>query len=123
MANITFQCTEELIERYCDISGDRNPVHLSEEKAAKVGLPAKIAHGMLSMAIGATILSPYIPQDGFITDYRVKFFAPLFVNDTLMIECSIVNETCSGKQYRIVGINEREERIFKGTIELSTALT
>lgn len=123
MANITFQCTEELIERYCDISGDRNPVHLSEEKAAQAGLPSKIAHGMLSMAIGSTILSPHIPQDGLITDYRVKFSAPLFVNDTLTIECTMLNETSVSKQYRIVGINERKERIFYGTIEMSTTLT
>jgi acyl dehydratase len=49
-----FDFTREQIRAYAEASGDRNPIHLDEEFARKVGLPGVIAHGMLQMGLMAT---------------------------------------------------------------------
>src|SRR4051812_7408904 len=39
-----------LTVRYAGASGDYNPIHIDEEFAKSVGLPARILHGLYSMA-------------------------------------------------------------------------
>ena len=39
--------TREMIKAYAKASGDRNPIHIDEEFAEKVGLKGVISHGML----------------------------------------------------------------------------
>ena len=50
---VTF--TEAQISAYAEASGDRNPIHLDDEFARSVGLPGRIAHGMLQMGIAGTV--------------------------------------------------------------------
>ncbi|MDQ2942180.1 MAG: MaoC family dehydratase N-terminal domain-containing protein [Candidatus Dormibacteraeota bacterium] len=51
--SVTF--TKEQIAAYAEASGDRNPIHLDDEFARKVGLPGVIAHGMLQMGLAGSI--------------------------------------------------------------------
>lgn len=39
--------SSEILHAYAQASGDHNPIHLDEDVAKKVGLPGRIAHGML----------------------------------------------------------------------------
>jgi acyl dehydratase len=43
--------TTDDVRRYAELSGDRNPIHLSDEAARAAGLPAPIVHGMLTLAL------------------------------------------------------------------------
>lgn len=47
--------TREEIAGYAEASGDRNPIHLDDEFARRVGLPGVIAHGMLQMGLLANV--------------------------------------------------------------------
>jgi len=40
-------------QRYADVSGDHNPIHLDAEAARAAGLPAPILHGLYTMALVA----------------------------------------------------------------------
>lgn len=50
---VTF--TTEQIAAYAEASGDFNPIHLDDDFARSVGLPGRIAHGMLQMGIAGTV--------------------------------------------------------------------
>ena len=50
---VTF--TTEQIDAYAEASGDRNPIHLDDAFARSVGLPGRIAHGMLQMGVAGTL--------------------------------------------------------------------
>jgi acyl dehydratase len=50
---VTF--TAEQITAYAEASGDHNPIHLDDDFARSVGLPGRIAHGMLQMGIAGTV--------------------------------------------------------------------
>src|SRR3989442_15773704 len=52
--------TVEQIRAYAEASGDRNPIHLDEVFARSVGLPGVIAHGLLTMAFGAQLVTDWL---------------------------------------------------------------
>lgn len=45
------------IDRFADLSGDRNPLHLDEEYARAAGFPGRIAQGVLGLAIATGLLN------------------------------------------------------------------
>ena len=71
---------------YCGASGDHNPIHVDSDFARSAGMPDVFAHGMLSMAWLARLLTHWVPQSA-IRAYSVRFAAITQVAETI---------TCSG---------------------------
>ena len=51
--------TRQDLVNYAGVSGDLNPIHWSHRVATGVGLPDVIAHGMLTMALGARLVTEW----------------------------------------------------------------
>jgi acyl dehydratase len=67
--------------RYAGASGDFNPIHWNERFAREVGLPDVIAHGMLTMALGARLLATWAGDPAAVFEYGVRFTRPVVVPD------------------------------------------
>jgi acyl dehydratase len=67
--------------RYAGASGDFNTIHWNERFATAVGLPNVIAHGMLTMAMAARVVTDWLGDPGAITEYSVRFTRPVVVPD------------------------------------------
>jgi len=67
--------------RYAGASGDFNPIHWSERVAAGVGLPGVVAHGMLTMALGARLVTEWLGDPGAVLSYQARFTRPVPVPD------------------------------------------
>src|SRR5689334_23477191 len=67
--------------RYCGASGDFNVIHWNERIAKSVGLPDVIAHGMYTMALGGRFLTEWAGDPAAVTEYGVRFSAPVVVPD------------------------------------------
>ncbi|MQY19576.1 hypothetical protein NRB20_26660 [Nocardia sp. RB20] len=57
---------------YAGVSGDANPIHWHDSLAALAGLPDVIAHGMLTMGLGAGFVTGWLGDPGAITRYSVR---------------------------------------------------
>ncbi len=57
---------------YAGVSGDANPIHWHDEVAALAGLPDVIAHGMLTMGLGAGFVTGWLGDPGAITRFGVR---------------------------------------------------
>jgi acyl dehydratase len=69
--------------RYAGASGDFNPIHWNQSVASAVGLPDVIAHGMLTMALAARMVTDWCGDPSAIRDYGVTFTRPVVVpNET-----------------------------------------
>jgi acyl dehydratase len=64
---------------YSGVSGDANPLHWDEEIAKLAGQPDVIAHGMLTMGLGAGFGSAWTGDPGAITRYAVRLSQPAIV--------------------------------------------
>jgi acyl dehydratase len=76
-----FQVTRTDLVRYAGASGDFNPIHWSDRVAGAVGLPGVIAHGMLTMALAARLLTDWAGDPAAVVEYGVRFARPVVVPD------------------------------------------
>jgi acyl dehydratase len=67
---------------YAGVAGDANPIHWDEGIAKLAGLPDVIAHGMLTMGLGAGFVSAWSGDPGAVTRYAVRLSAPAVVSAT-----------------------------------------
>ncbi|ORW08256.1 fused (3R)-hydroxyacyl-ACP dehydratase subunits HadA/HadB [Mycobacterium kyorinense] len=65
---------------YAGVAGDANPIHWDEAIAKLAGLPDVIAHGMLTMGLGAGFVSAWSGDPGAVTRYVVRLSAPAIVS-------------------------------------------
>ncbi|MFD2422235.1 MaoC family dehydratase [Amycolatopsis pigmentata] len=73
--------TRDRLVRYAGASLDFNPIHWNERFAKDVGLPDVIAHGMLTMALGARLVTDWLGDPGRLVSYSVRFTRPVVVPD------------------------------------------
>ncbi len=64
---------------YAGVAGDANPIHWDEDIAKLAGLPDVIAHGMLTMGLGAGYVSEWSRDPGAVTRYSVRLSQPAVV--------------------------------------------
>jgi acyl dehydratase len=67
---------------YAGVAGDANPIHWDEDIAKAAGLPDVIAHGMLTMALGAGFASAWSGDPGAVTRFAVRLSQPAIVSAT-----------------------------------------
>ncbi len=77
----TYRVTRADLIAYAGASGDHNPIHWSDRVATAAGLPGVVAHGMVTMALGARALSAWSGDPGAIAEYGVRFTRPVVVPD------------------------------------------
>ncbi|MDH2411572.1 MaoC/PaaZ C-terminal domain-containing protein [Streptomyces chitinivorans] len=77
-----FRISRADLVRYAAASGDHNPIHWSDSRAAAAGLPGVIAHGMLSMGLAATAVAEWAGERAVVTEYGTRFTRPVVVPDT-----------------------------------------
>ena len=67
---------------YSGVAGDANPIHWDESIAKLAGLPDVIAHGMLTMGLGAGFASAWSGDPGAVSRYAIRLSAPAIVSAT-----------------------------------------
>jgi len=65
---------------YAGVAGDANPIHWDGNIAKLAGLPDVIAHGMLTMGLGAGFVSAWSGDPGAVTRYAVRLSQPAVVS-------------------------------------------
>ena len=93
--------TESDIVAFADISGDRNPVHLDADYAAKTMFKERIAHGMLSAAYISAVFGMQMPGPGAIyMSQTLNFKAPVKIGDTVVTTVKVVELVPEKKRAR-----------------------
>lgn len=64
---------------YAGVSGDYNPIHWSDEVAKVVGIDDVVAHGMLTMGLGAGFVTSWLGDPAAVKDYSVRMTSMVLV--------------------------------------------
>ena len=72
--HVSPEITRHVLALFCGASGDHNPMHVDTDFAKSFGMEDVFAHGMLSMAFLAQLLTRWVPQ-GQIRSWGVRFVA------------------------------------------------
>ena len=73
------EITRDKLVRYAGASGDFNPIHYNDAFAQSVGLPGVIAHGMLTMGVGASVVEEWAARETWST-IQARFTRPIAVD-------------------------------------------
>jgi acyl dehydratase len=94
--------SRHVLALFCGASSDHNPMHVDIDFAQSFGMPDVFAHGMLSMAYLAQLLTRWVPQS------RIRSFGVRFVAMT-PVHAKVV---CTGKVIEVFSVEgERRARL------------
>ena len=69
---------------FAEITGDRNPIHLSEHFAARTPFKGRIAHGLYTAGLISAVIGTRLPGPGAIyISQTLRFLAPVKIGDTV----------------------------------------
>jgi len=84
--------TEADITTFAGVSGDTNPIHLSDDFAKTTMFEGRIAHGMLSASFISTLIGTRLPGPGAIyMSQSLKFLAPVRPGQTVNTRATVTN--------------------------------
>jgi 3-hydroxybutyryl-CoA dehydratase len=75
---------------FAEVTGDRNPIHLSEHFAAQTAFGTRIAHGLYTASLISALLGTRLPGPGAIyISQSLNFRAPVRIGDTVLVTVTV----------------------------------
>ncbi len=84
--------TDADIKTYAGLSGDHNPVHVSEEYAESSRYGRRIAHGLMSAGFFSALFGTQLPGLGCVyVAQSLKFKRPVYIGDTVVASVEVIS--------------------------------
>lgn len=78
-----FTFTQDEVNRFAEVTGDKNPVHLDAVYATSTMFKRPIMHGMLSASLFSKVFGTLFPGEGTIyLKQSLSFLKPMYVDTT-----------------------------------------
>ncbi|MEL6473465.1 MAG: MaoC family dehydratase [Pseudomonadota bacterium] len=91
--------TEDDIEAFAAVSGDRNPLHMDEDYAKTTMFGQRIAHGALTASYISGILGNNLPGPGAIfTGLSMRFKRPVFIGSAVTVRAEVTEKQDRGNR-------------------------
>src|SRR3954464_1435966 len=76
---------------FAEVTGDRNPIHLSEHFAAKTTFGTRIAHGLYTASLISAVLGTRLPGPGAVyISQTLNFRAAVKIGDTVNVSVAVL---------------------------------
>lgn len=86
------------VDTFAMLTGDMNYIHLKNEFARKRGFDNRLIHGAFLVGLMSRLVGMHLPgRDCLLLELRVKFRAPAYVGDRLLVEGVVMQRSGSGK--------------------------
>ena len=114
--------TEDMVNSFCKITGDVNPLHNDLEYAKSKGYQEKVVYGMLTSSFLSTLAGVYLPgKYSLIHEVDILFKKPVFISDSpLTIKGTVIEINEMFKQFKIKVeiLNKNNEKVLRGTMKV-----
>jgi len=116
-ATWTRTVTAEEVERYAQVTGDRNPLHFDEDFARSTRFGRLVAQGGITAGLFNALVAMELPGPGSVFLHQEwDYPAPVFVGDTITAEAEVL-EARSDKpltKLRCVARNQDGDEVLTG---------
>lgn len=86
-----FIITQEMVNKFAELSGDKNPLHLDKEFAAKTRFKKPIVHGLFSVTSFGKVMGTKFPGHGSIhVGQNLSFKRPLYPDQKYIVYIELV---------------------------------
>lgn len=111
--------TDEDVQLFAQVSGDKNPLHLDEAYAKTTMFKQRIAHGMLGASVISAAIGMHLPGLG--TTYlgqNLKFLKPVFIGETIKVVIEVLDIKEKSKfdiaTLKTTVLNSKDEVVIDG---------
>lgn len=88
---------------FAEITGDRNPIHLSEHFAAKTPFGGRIAHGLYTASLISAVIGTRLPGPGAIyMSQTLNFKAPVKIGDVVNASVEVAELVEKGRRVKLI---------------------
>jgi len=105
------------IEKFAELTGDRNPLHMDEAFAAGTRFKRRIAQGILSASLISTCVGMHLPGTGAIyLDQTLRFVKPVYVGDTVTLTATVshIREDKPLLRLATIWTNQHGQKVIEG---------
>ncbi|BBB28718.1 MaoC family dehydratase [Neptunomonas japonica] len=82
--------TDADVKAYAGLSGDHNPVHVSDHYAESSHFGKRIAHGLMSAGFFSALFGMRLPGPGCVyVSQNLKFLRPVYIGDTVIASIEV----------------------------------
>jgi len=116
-ATVKHTITEEDIEKFVDLTGDNNKLHVDNEFAGATEFKHPVVHGMLGVSFISTVIGTKLPGDGALWfSQTLEFLRPVRVGDTIMVigEVLAKNENARTIELKTEILNQHKQIVTTG---------
>jgi len=85
--------TKSDIEKFVELTGDDNRLHIDEKFASKTQFKKPVVHGMLGASFISTLIGTKLPGDGALWfSQTLEFILPVRIGDNLVVAAEVVKK-------------------------------
>jgi len=117
------------IQKFADLTGDFNKLHLDQEFATSAGFNGTIAHGMLTMSVAIGLWHSLDLTNGTVLAFaglsNVSFKAPVYPGDRIHIDAQFLSKrelasrpNAGLVRIKLTGVNSKKEVVLETEIAL-----
>ncbi len=120
-AEICHVITQADIDRFVELTGDNNKLHVDKEFAKETFFKKPVAHGMLGASFISTLIGTKLPGDGALWfAQNLEFLLPVRVGDTIMVKAEVVKKNKRAKTVELTTniFNQNKQKVTAGTAQV-----
>ena len=92
----------EDVIRFAELSGDHNPIHLSEHFARKTRFGGRIVHGLYTASLISALIGMRLPGPGAVyISQTLNFLGPVKIGDDIDVSVEVVELVEKGRRVRL----------------------
>ncbi len=93
----------EDVIRFAELSGDHNPIHLSEHFARKTRFGERIVHGLCTASLISAVIGMRLPGPGAIyVSQTLNFRGPVKIGDVVEVSVEVMELVEKGRRARLL---------------------
>jgi len=109
--------TAEDVERFAELTGDRNPLHFDEDFASRTRFGRLVAQGGIAAGLFNALVAMELPGPGSVFLHQEwDYPAPVFVGDTVTAEAEVIEARADKPltKLRCVARRQDGEEVLRG---------
>jgi 3-oxoacyl-[acyl-carrier protein] reductase len=117
-AELTHKITKEDIDKFVDLTGDNNKLHVDDAYAGRTPYKKVVAHGMLGASFISTIIGTQLPGDGALWyAQNLEFILPVRIGDNITVKAEVINKFDKIKSIELKTeiFNQNVQKVTTGT--------
>ena len=120
-AEITHTITKKDVEKFVELTGDDNKLHVDDAYASQTSFKKPVAHGMLGASFISTIIGTKLPGDGALWyAQNLEFLLPIRIGDELTIRAEVTqkHERMNSIEMKTEIFNKQKQVVTTGTAKV-----